>query len=68
VIGFDPDQLSGGAGFAQRMTSLIAAVTDQDGTRLPGAKRLSGRAIAQRDGVAIPAGLKAEIEALAGLA
>jgi (2R)-3-sulfolactate dehydrogenase (NADP+) len=47
--------------FGERMATLISAIEAQQGTRLPGARRLASRARAAREGLAIPP----EIEALA---
>ncbi|MEP0941759.1 MAG: Ldh family oxidoreductase [Rhizobiaceae bacterium] len=41
-IALDPDTLSGGM-FGERMASLVAALTDQEGTRLPGSRRAGAR-------------------------
>lgn len=41
-IAFDPDTLSGGM-FGERMASLVTALTEQDGTRLPGTRRSGAR-------------------------
>lgn len=53
--------------FGGRIEALVAAITGQPGTRLPGERRLEGRRASQ-DGqqVTMPAHLRAEIEALAG--
>ncbi len=39
-IAIDPDPLSGGA-FGERIAALVEALTEQDGTRLPGSRRVS---------------------------
>lgn len=63
LIAFAPGALSGG-GFPERLEGLLTAILAQEGTRLPGMKRLEARAAAERDGVAVPAHLHAEISAL----
>ena len=52
----DPGAFSG-ADFAQRMGALCQALTEQDGTRLPGSRKFNHRAKAERDGVAVPTSL-----------
>lgn len=42
-IALDPDTFSGGA-FGDRVSSLIAYLTEQEGTRLPGSRRSGARA------------------------
>ena len=65
LIAIDPENFSSGA-FLDRMETLIDAILDQPGTRLPGARRYQLRAKAERDGVEISASLFAELKALDG--
>ncbi len=65
LLAIDPKPLSGGT-FADRLEVLIGAVEGQEGTRLPGSRRLTNRAAAARDGIEIPAAILAEISALVG--
>ncbi|MDJ0608493.1 MAG: Ldh family oxidoreductase [Kiloniellales bacterium] len=65
LLAFDPAAFSGG-GFAERLETLLAAMLAQDGVRLPGSRRLEARARAEREGLALPAGLHRELQALAG--
>ena len=62
---FRPECLSG-AGFADRIEVLMAAITDQPGTRLPGDRRLQDRKRAEENGVDIPDILLADLKARAG--
>lgn len=64
LIAIDPDRLSGGA-FSDRLEALLQAILEQDGTRLPGLRRLEARAAAQRDGVAVDPAFVEELERLA---
>lgn len=64
LIAIEPMGPSGGA-WAERVETLIAAMTGQDGARLPGTRRLAARAAAERDGLDLPDTLIEEIEALA---
>jgi len=63
VIGIDPTALSGGA-FADRLETILAMMTAQDGVRLPGSHRLGTRDKAARDGVQVHDALLQEIHAL----
>ena len=49
-IAIDPKGFSGGA-FADRMGDLAAAITGQDGARLPGSRRMAARDRIRNDGV-----------------
>jgi (2R)-3-sulfolactate dehydrogenase (NADP+) len=60
MLAIDPAAF-GHRGFGERIATLMGAIEGQQGTRLPGARRLASRAKAAREGVAIPP----EIEALA---
>lgn len=60
ILAIDPAAF-GHRKFGERMATLIGAIEAQQGTRLPGARRLASRARAAREGLAIPP----EIEALA---
>lgn len=63
LIAIEPGVFSGGA-FAERLETLIGAILEQQGTRLPGARRLALRAESARGGVAIPTVLYEELKAL----
>ncbi len=60
LLALDPDRFAGGA-FAERMETIVAAILDQPGTRLPGLRRFDARAAAERDGVTLPTTLYDEI-------
>jgi (2R)-3-sulfolactate dehydrogenase (NADP+) len=62
IITFDPSAFGGDA--IARFASLAASITQQDGARLPGARRLAARAKAASEGLAISDALLAEIRAL----
>ncbi|MGH8295696.1 MAG: Ldh family oxidoreductase, partial [Steroidobacteraceae bacterium] len=64
LLAFDAHSLSAG-GFAARMSALLAALGGQDGTRIPGDRRLANRARAAAQGLDIPAALHARLTALA---
>ncbi len=62
LIAIDPDRFAGG-GFADRLETIIAAILDQPGTRLPGLRRFEARVAAERGGVTLPTALYDEIVA-----
>lgn len=64
LVAIDPEAFSAGA-FAERLETLIGAILAQDGTRLPGERRLALRAAAARDGIVVPSPLYDELYALA---
>jgi (2R)-3-sulfolactate dehydrogenase (NADP+) len=63
LIAIDATRLSAGA-YDGRMAALLAAIAAEPEVRLPGSRRLANRARAANEGVAIPAVLHAEINAL----
>ena len=67
LVAIDPRVFSGDA-FAQRLETLIGAILEQRGTRLPGARRLGLRAESARNGVVVPAALYDELKALSATA
>ncbi|MEI8145201.1 MAG: Ldh family oxidoreductase [Alphaproteobacteria bacterium] len=60
ILAIDPEGFGHGH-FADRMMQLADAIEGQDGTRLPGARRLSLRAAAEAKGIAIPDAIQALI-------
>jgi (2R)-3-sulfolactate dehydrogenase (NADP+) len=67
LIAIAPGVFSGDA-FSERLETLIGAILQQQGTRLPGVRRLALRAAAARDGVVIPTPLYDELKALSATA
>jgi (2R)-3-sulfolactate dehydrogenase (NADP+) len=65
-LAIDPAALSGNDVFFERVETLIAAMTEEPGLRLPGERRRENRERAARDGVQVPAELLARIRSLAG--
>jgi (2R)-3-sulfolactate dehydrogenase (NADP+) len=65
-LAVNPGALAGNDVFHERVETLIAAMTQEPGVRLPGARRHANRERAAREGVSIPADLLAKIRALAG--
>ncbi|MBO4119272.1 Ldh family oxidoreductase [Cupriavidus gilardii] len=62
----DPGAFSGAQVYHDRVEALLAAMLADPGTRLPGARREASQRRASREGIAVPAALLAELEALAG--
>lgn len=57
---------SGGADvFAERLETLVAAMLEDGGVRLPGARRYANAAIASRHGITIPDALLGQLQVLA---
>ena len=61
----NPDALGGADVFAERVQTLVTAMLEDGGVRLPGARRYANAAKAERDGVTIPDALLAQLRALA---
>jgi (2R)-3-sulfolactate dehydrogenase (NADP+) len=68
LIALDPAAFAGREAFLDRMTVLAGAIDASGDARLPGSRRLALRESAKREGVAVDAGLLAEIRALASTA
>lgn len=66
ILVFDPKAFGGGASFAARAEDLFAEILKQDGTRLPGDRRLKLRADAKANGVEIPDALYQDLLHRAG--
>lgn len=62
----DPDALAGRDVYLERIETLIGKMLEDDGVRLPGARREALAEKARRDGVAVPDALYEQIKALAG--
>ena len=65
LLAIEPRALAGEAVYLDRVEALIAAMTEDAGVRLPGARRRGNAERAGREGVEIPAELLARIRALA---
>jgi len=62
----DDDLEEGATDMPSRVETLIAAMTEDPGVRLPGERRLANRERAAREGVSVPAELLEKIRGLAG--
>lgn len=65
LIAFDAGRV-GGQGYGARIGALVEAIEAQEGTRLPGSRRLELRGRALAEGLTVAPALVAEIEAIAG--
>jgi (2R)-3-sulfolactate dehydrogenase (NADP+) len=65
LLAIAPDGFGSDA-FAERLETLLAAMTAQDGVRLPGQRRFALRRAAEVEGLEVDAGLLAELRARAG--
>jgi (2R)-3-sulfolactate dehydrogenase (NADP+) len=61
----DPDALAGCDVYFERVETLIAAMEQDDGVRLPGARRAALAARARANGIGIPQALAEQLRALA---
>jgi (2R)-3-sulfolactate dehydrogenase (NADP+) len=66
LLAIDPRALAGEAVYLERVETLIAAMVEDPGVRLPGDRRRGNAERSARDGVELPADLLARIRALAG--
>lgn len=66
LVAIDPAALAGMETYFARVETLVAAMMEEEGVRLPGERRRENRARTERDGIAVPAELLARIRALAG--
>jgi (2R)-3-sulfolactate dehydrogenase (NADP+) len=65
ILVIDPAPFAG-PGFLARVETLLAAMIEDDGVRLPGDRRLATRARLARDGIPVPAALMDELRRRAG--
>jgi (2R)-3-sulfolactate dehydrogenase (NADP+) len=66
LLAIDPGALAGEDAFLDRMEAIVAAMLDEDGVRLPGARRDALREAAARDGLHVPTPLLEQLHVLAG--
>ena len=66
ILVFDPNVFGGAKNFAARGEALFSEILAQEGTRLPGDRRLTLRQTAARDGVELPDALHADLIRRAG--
>ena len=66
VIEYDGTAFAGSQVYAARVEALLAAMLDDEGTRVPGARRDTAQAQAAAHGIEVPDALWRELQALAG--
>jgi len=67
IIAIDPEALAGSESYFSRVETLVAKLAEEDGVRLPGARRYSTAGEARTHGVEVPDALHRELLVLAGL-
>ncbi len=65
-LAIDPRALAGEEVFHERIETLLAAMLEDDGVRLPGQRRFELAEAAARDGLQVPAALEQQLRQLAG--
>jgi len=65
-LAIDPAALAGREVFLERVETLVAAMLEDEGVRLPGARRLEQREKARKSGISVPEDLLRRIRGLAG--
>ena len=64
-VAIDPDALAGNARYFERVETLVTAMLDDEGVRLPGARRAALAECAAQDGVDIAPALLRQLQVLA---
>jgi len=64
-VAIDPDALAGNARYFERVETLVTAMLDDEGVRLPGARRAALAEWAAQDGVDIAPALLQQLQVLA---
>ena len=64
-LAVDPDALAGRDVYFDRVETLIAAIEEDEGVRLPGARRMARAAHARANGIEVPQALAEQLRALA---
>jgi len=62
LIAIDPNAFSGRDHFLTRVEAIMASITDQEGARIPGARREALRKTAAQKGLSVPAKLVEEVK------
>ena len=66
-VAIDPDALAGNARYFERVETLVTAMLDDEGVRLPGARRAALAECAAQDGVDIAPALLQQLQVLTAL-
>jgi (2R)-3-sulfolactate dehydrogenase (NADP+) len=62
-VAIDPGALAGNEDYLQRVETLVEAMLEEEGVRLPGARRENMRKLAEQDGIEIDDRLYRELSA-----
>lgn len=65
VLAIDPEALAGAETYFERMETMIAHMLEEEGVRLPGARRRAAASTARVEGIDVPQPLLDELERLA---
>ena len=65
ILAIDPEALAGGAAYFERLEVMIARMLEDEGVRLPGARRHAAVAEANARGIDVPQALLEELQRLA---
>jgi len=65
ILAVDPDALAGAGSYFERLEVMVSAMTQDDGVRLPGARRHADREKAHLNGIDVPDTLLSELRKLA---
>lgn len=66
LLAIDPGALAGSPVYFERLEAMVERMLEEEGVRLPGARRHAGAERAREQGIEIPAALAEELERLAG--
>jgi (2R)-3-sulfolactate dehydrogenase (NADP+) len=65
-LAIDPDALGGNDVYRERVETLVAAMLEDPGVRLPGERRRALAKKAEKEGAMLPEALLAQLRSLAG--
>jgi (2R)-3-sulfolactate dehydrogenase (NADP+) len=64
ILAIDPEALAGSAAYFGRMEVMISRMLEEEGVRLPGARRQAAVAEARESGIEVPQALLEELQRL----
>jgi (2R)-3-sulfolactate dehydrogenase (NADP+) len=65
ILAIDPEALAGSAAYFERLEVMISRMLEEEGVRLPGARRHAAVADARENGIEVPPALLEELQRLA---
>lgn len=66
ILAIDPESLAGSAAYFERIEVLLSRMLEEEGVRLPGARRQSAAAAARESGIEVADAVARELKTLAG--